>query len=86
LSGSILLGAVAARTDEITIACRLCPRQGRLRTDRLLQEHGPTMEMPDLLRILAGDCPKANSDSITGRCDAHCPTLSELFMPVARLI
>jgi hypothetical protein len=79
LSGSILLGEVAARTDEIAVACRACPRQGRLRTDRLLQEHGPAMEMPNLLRILAGDCPRLNSGNMTVRCDAHCPTLSALF-------
>ena len=84
--GSILLGAVATRTEEITLACRACPRHGRLRTDRLLLEHGAAMPMPALLRILAGDCPRLNSGSLSERCDVHCPTLSELFMPLARLI
>jgi hypothetical protein len=42
LSGSILLGEVAARTDEIAIACRAYPQQGRL-----LQEHGPAIELPN---------------------------------------
>jgi hypothetical protein len=84
--GSILLGAVAARTATIEIACRACPRQGRLRTDRLLLDHGPAMPMPGLLRILAGDCPGLSAAAIYQRCDVHCPTLSALFMPVARRI
>lgn len=80
MSGSILLGSVAARTDEITIACRACTRHGRLRMDRLLREHGPAMGMPALLRILSGDCPRLDSGNITERCDAHRPTLSALFI------
>jgi hypothetical protein len=34
--GSILLGDVAARTATIESTCRVCPRRGSLRTDRLL--------------------------------------------------
>ena len=59
MSGSILLGEVAARTETIEIACGACERHGTLRTDRLLADHGPAMEVP---------------------------TLSALFMPIARLI
>jgi hypothetical protein len=83
---SILLGDVAARAEEIEVSCRACPRRGRLRTDRLLLEHGPAKGMPELLRILAGDCPRLGAAAVYERCDVHCPTLSELFMPVARLI
>jgi hypothetical protein len=36
VSGSILLGAVAARTETIEIARRACPRRGVLRTDKLV--------------------------------------------------
>jgi hypothetical protein len=84
--GSILLVQVAAKTEEIEIACKVCPRRGRLRTDRLLAEHGQEMGMPTLLRILAGDCPQLKSASISENCDVHSPTLSALFMPAARLI
>jgi hypothetical protein len=84
--GSILLCAVAARTPTIEIACGACPRHGQLRTDALLVEHGAAMGMPNLLRILAGDCPRLSAAHIDQRCDVHCPTLSSLFMPVARLI
>jgi hypothetical protein len=75
-------GAVsAARTDSITVVCRLCPRIGRRRTDRLLAEHGPHMRMPDLLRLLAAGCPRLDSTNITDRCDVHCPDLGKLFLP-----
>jgi hypothetical protein len=86
MSGSILLGDVAARTATIEITCRACSRRGVMRTDKLLLEHGPTMGMPDLLRILAGDCPRLQRDSLSERCDVHCPTLPELFMPIARVL
>jgi hypothetical protein len=79
MSGSILLGNVAARTPEIEVACRACPRRGVLRTDKLLVEHGRAMTMPTLLQLLAGDCPKAASLNLYERCDVHSPTLSTLF-------
>ena len=82
--GSILLGDVAARTATIEITCRVCPRRGSLHTDRLLAEHGPAMGMPELLRILAGDCPRLGASAVYERCDVHCLTLSELFMPIGR--
>ena len=79
MSGSILLGAVAALTETIEIACRSCPRFGLLRADRLLADHGPEMPMPVLLRLLAGDCPKLTGTNFYDRCDVHSPTLSALF-------
>jgi hypothetical protein len=82
MSGTILLGDVAARTDHLTISCRACPRRGRLRTDKLLIEHGAAMGIPDLLRILAGDCPRLGSTDITKRCDVHAPDLQALFATV----
>jgi hypothetical protein len=79
--GVIRLGEVAGRASVIHIACRLCPRHGRRRTDRLLAEHGLDMPMPDLLRLLAAGCPRLDSTNITDRCDVHCPDLSKLFLP-----
>jgi hypothetical protein len=79
MSGSILLGDVAARTETIEIACRACPRHGLLKTNRLLADHGEAMPMPALLRLLAGDCPRLSAANLYERCDVHCPTLSALF-------
>ena len=79
MSGSILLGNVAARTETIEIACRSCTRCGLLKTDNLLARHGPEMPMPVLLRLLAGDCQKLTGTNFYDRCDVHSPTLSALF-------
>ena len=86
MSGSILLGAVAERTEAIEVTCRTCPRRGLLSTDKLLAEHGKAMPMPALLRLRAGDCPKIASTHQYDRCDVHCQTLSALFVPPPRLV
>jgi hypothetical protein len=44
-----------------------CGRNGRLRTARLLAEHGPDIKLPDLLRVIA-QCPKWGS--MDDPCDA----------------
>jgi hypothetical protein len=75
----ILLGQVAGRTEFLVIACRACPRRGRLRTARLLHEHGPEAPMPAVMRAIVGDCPRLNARDVYGRCDAHCPELPSLF-------
>jgi hypothetical protein len=82
--GVILLREVAARTATIEVACRKCERHGRLRTRRLLAEHGPAVGMPTLLRVLAGDCPRLASAVPIDGCDVHCPDLARLFLSTSR--
>jgi hypothetical protein len=79
MSGVIRLGDVAARAAVLTIACRACPRHGRVRTARLLGQHGADAGMPDVLRSIAGSCPRLAAMEIRDRCDVHCPTLAALF-------
>src|SRR3954454_5263822 len=86
VSGSILLGAVAALTETIEIACKACPRHGVLRTDKLLADHGRNKPMPELLRLLAGDCPRLRATNLYDRCHVHSPTLGELFGRPPKLI
>ena len=43
--------------DMVEIECAKCGRRGRRRTERLIEEYGPDMKLPDLLRVLA-QCPK----------------------------
>ena len=86
MSGSILLGAVAALTETIEIACKACPRHGVLRTDKLLADHGRNKPMPELLRLLAGDCPRLAATNLYERCDVHSPTLGELFGQPSKLL
>jgi hypothetical protein len=42
--------------DMVEIECAKCGRHGRLRTSRLLAEHGPDIKLPDLLGVIA-QCP-----------------------------
>jgi len=37
----------------VEIECAKCGRHGRLRTSRLLAEHGPDIKLPDLLGVIA---------------------------------
>jgi hypothetical protein len=46
--------------DVVEIECDKCGRHGRLRTAKLLAEHGPDIKLPDLLRKIA-QCPKWGS-------------------------
>ncbi len=40
----------------LEVRCGNCTRQGRLRIDKLIDEYGRDMSLPDLRVILAGDC------------------------------
>jgi hypothetical protein len=75
-SGSISLGAVAV----LTIACSRCDRAGQYRLDRLIARHGPACSIPDVLRLLAEDCPKRASLSAYDLCGVHCPELPAFFL------
>jgi hypothetical protein len=57
--------------EMIEIECAKCGRPGRLRTARLLAEHGPDIKLPDLLRVIA-QCPRL------GNFDNGCETCYSL--------
>ena len=42
--------------------------------------------MPELLRLLAGDCPRLSATNLYERCDVHSPTLGELFGQPPKLL
>ena len=61
---AVTLGDIAGRgITMLEIACRRCERRGRLSVDRLLAQYGD-MELPELGRVLAGNCPKDAAVSI----------------------
>ena len=47
MTGTRILGEIAARIDLLTVACNRCDRRGRLRIDRLLAEHGADLPGPE---------------------------------------
>lgn len=75
-TGIVLLGQVASRLPVIDVACNRCDRRGQLRTDRLVAEHGASLSVPALLRIIAADCPRMQAAQIHDVCGVHLPQLS----------
>ena len=76
--GCHLIGQVAARLASIDVACHRCSRRGRLRTGRLVAEHGTAISVPALLRIIAADCPRMRAAQMHDVCGVHLPELSGL--------
>ncbi len=56
MTSSLSLDDVSRRFDMLEVRCGLCTRRGRLRIDKLIDEYGREMSLPDLRTILAGDC------------------------------
>jgi hypothetical protein len=76
-SGVTTLGDMAARFPAmIPVACNRCDRRGKLRTSRLLSEHGPDLPVPELRRILAAACPRMIAGEMHGVCGIHFPGLA----------
>jgi hypothetical protein len=75
--GSIMLGAVAAKTAVLVVACTQCSRSGRYRVATLIDQHGAGCAIPELRRALVSDCPKRGNAH--GGCDVWFPELPALF-------
>ena len=75
LSGQSILARRMTEPTAMLNVCRKCGRRGRLRTARLLREHGPDTPVPELSRALVGKCPQVRSTDIYDRCDAYCLSL-----------
>jgi hypothetical protein len=75
--GSIMLGAVMARTAILAVACTQCSRSGRYRVATLIDQQGAGCAIPELRRVLVSDCPKRGDAH--GGCDVWFPELPALF-------
>ncbi len=62
MTGSLSLADVSRCFAMLEVRCGNCPRSGRLRIDKLIDEHGRDMSLPDLRTILAGDCEHKSVD------------------------
>ena len=72
--GAITLGRVcAAGVVSLPVECQKCPRKGRYKVTRLIDQHGAVISLPDLKNIIAADCPKQKSPSIYDRCGVFFP-------------
>jgi hypothetical protein len=75
----ITLGEVAERTERLEVVCRKCDRRGVLNVARLVQEHGANFGMPELRRVLAGDCERLKAGKFHDPCGCNFPGLPGLF-------
>jgi hypothetical protein len=63
----------------VVVRCDACHREGRYRKQRFLDLVGAHTALPDALRIVAKDCPRAGRSltDIHGRCQACYPDLRD---------
>ncbi len=81
MNGVITLGEMQARgRTMLEAACDRCGRRGRLRSARLIAEHGAT-DYGDLRKLIARDCPRMRDPSVSiyGRCRVQFPELPRCF-------
>jgi hypothetical protein len=66
----------ATFTSHAWSRCGRCERHGRLHLARLIAQHGADAALPDVLRAIAGDCPKREAFNVHDRCDVYVPVLA----------
>jgi hypothetical protein len=59
----------------VRIACRHCPRAGRYRRASLAERFGPAAGLPEVVEVLAADCPRRGVGRFRDPCGAHFPDL-----------
>ena len=78
LRGSLSLDDIAKRFDMLEVRCGKCSRSGRLKIEKLIDEHGQAMTLPNLRKVLSGDCEHKNAVRRKVRCQGFYPQLREL--------
>ena len=78
MTGSLSLDDFGRRFRMLEVRCGHCPRSGRLRIDKLIDEHGRDMSLPDLRAILASDCEHMTAARRKDQCQVYYPQLREL--------
>jgi len=78
VTGSLSLDDISRRFQMLEVRCGKCTRRGRLRIDKLIDEHGRDMSLPDLRKHLAADCEHNASAGLMDQCQVYYPQLREL--------
>ena len=78
MTGSLSLDDINRRFGMLEVRCGKCTRHGRLRIDKLIDEHGRDMSLPDLRAILAGDCEHKAATRRKDQCQVFYPQLRAL--------
>jgi hypothetical protein len=50
--------------DRVQVACEKCDRRGSYRKSALAERFGASIELPNLLKEIAGDCPRQDIQSV----------------------
>lgn len=77
MTGSLSLDDIGKRFRLLEVRCGKCTRLGRLRIDKLIDEHGRHMSLPNLRAVLAADCEMNVSAELTDQCQVYYPQLRE---------
>ena len=78
VSGSLSLEDVSRRFRMLEVRCGHCTRRGSLRIDKLIDEHGRDMSLPDLRKHLVGDCEHQTAARRNDQCQVFYPQLRVL--------
>ena len=78
MPGSLSLDDIGKRFAMLEVRCGKCTRHGRLRVDKLIDEHGRQMSLPDLRTMLAADCEHKTAARRKDQCQVFYPQLREL--------
>ncbi len=84
VTGSLSLDDFSKRFQMLEVRCGKCTRSGRLKIDKLIDEHGRDMSLPDLRKHLIGDCEHKAAVRRKDRCQVFYPQLRELKHPSAK--
>jgi hypothetical protein len=74
-------GAVLLRDDTgevVRLDCARCDRRGAYRLAVLIERFGPAAGLPDVLSVLAGNCPRRGMGRFSDPCGAGFPELAAL--------
>lgn len=77
MTGSLSLDDVSKLFAMLEVRCGKCTRHGRLRVDKLIDEHGRERSLPDLRTILAADCEHRAAARRRDQCQVFYPQLRE---------
>ncbi len=78
MTGSLSLDDVGTRFHMLEVRCGHCTRRGRLRIDKLIDEYGRDLSLPDLRAILAGECDHKTVARRKDQCQVFYPQLRKL--------
>ncbi len=78
LPGSHSLDDISKHIRMLEVRCGNCARSGSLRIEKLIDEHGRDITLPDLRTLLSGDCEYKDAVRRKDRCQVYYPQLREL--------